>query len=150
MFTLSFFKRINDCLEKDRWVLLEASPQLGGRLKNAEGLGDDNPHVDMGAAWCWPSQQPKVRALLKALNLQSFAQPDDDGGYTHRVQGGTYALVAALAAHVAPRGEVRMNWPLQSCAHLPPSSAEAEHGAGDKAPVIKLTNQAGEVRKEPH
>jgi len=129
-----------------RWVLLEASPQLGGRLKNAEGLGEDHLHVDMGAAWCWPSQQPKVRALLQSLSLKSFEQPDDGGGHTHRVHGGTYALVAALAAQVAPLGEVHMNWPLQSCAHLPASS-KAEDGAGNEAPIIKLTNQAGEVRE---
>jgi monoamine oxidase len=114
---------------------------LGGRLKNAAGLGAVGlPSVDMGAAWCWPAQQPKIRALLRELNLATFEQPDDGGGGTHRVAGGTFALVAALAAQVAARGELRLGWPLAACALVPPSQ---EKRAG--ASLIRLTNQAGEV-----
>lgn len=135
-------------------MLLEAAPQLGGRLKNAAELGAVGlPGVDLGAAWCWPAQQPQVRALLHELKLATFEQPDDGGGGAHRVVGGTYALAAALADQVAPRGELCVGWPLAACALVPQPQSKVESGGGERgskggagASVIRLTNQAGEVR----
>ena len=131
-----------------RWVLLEGAPQLGGRLKNAAGLPKVPARlgVDLGAAWCWPGQQPKVRALLQTLGVGAFEQPDDRGGGTYRVRGGTHALVAALEATSTAqgRGDVRLGWSLEACALVDQGGQGV--GGQESAPVVRLTSQTGEVR----
>lgn len=112
------------------WVLLEARPRLGGRIlvADAEGRrldGPDRPaasgsdsldRFDLGPAWFWPGVQQAFGALVQALGLPCFEQPEDGDmvverssrepplrmrGYqsappSMRLAGGMAALIEAL------------------------------------------------------
>ena len=106
------------------WRLLEAhDTRLGGRLANtASG-------VDLGAAWLWPAHgQRRMAALLDDLDLKTFRQPDDRGGTTMRVRGGTYAIVDRLAARLPAELVVR-GFPVTRIELLSPAEEAGEAGA---------------------
>lgn len=92
------------------WVLLEAHPtHLGGRLRSTAPEETHGRTIDLGAAWVWPSQQPRISALLAALGLRTFPQPDDAS--SARIVGGAHGIVAALAASL-PSSSLRLDWPV--------------------------------------
>jgi monoamine oxidase len=93
---------------KQSWVLLEADSRLGGRIRNSDG-----GEIDLGPAWIWPEHQPKIRALVKQLGLQTFAQPDDPS--STRIAGGSAALIQALAKQL-PEENVKTGWHATKCA----------------------------------
>lgn len=97
--------------------LLEARDRLGGRILTRTVAGGS---FDLGPAWFWPGQ-PRVEALVSRLGLTAFEQYQQGdllfeaqqgpvlrgpgSGATpvsFRLEGGFGALVAALAARVAP------------------------------------------------
>ena len=109
------------------------------------------PHaVDMGPAWVWPRQQPKVRALLKELGAGTFEQPGDPG--SERVLGGTAALAEKLVAKIAassgggdegvPVG-MRMGWAVASVQ----AAAEEEGGGGVVARLVSAEGRAVGARR---
>lgn len=57
------------------YLLLEARPELGGRVLSAPVPGHELARVDLGATWFWPSMQPEFGALVDSLGLRAFAQP---------------------------------------------------------------------------
>ncbi len=107
-------------------VLLEARAGPGGRILSvpARADGSDLPHdrVDLGPSWFWPHSQPQLDALIAALGLARFAQPEDGDmrverslregvltvrGYANwppsmRLAGGMAALTDALLARLPP------------------------------------------------
>lgn len=93
--------------------LFEARSRFGGRIA---ALQTPNGAVDLGPSWFWPGQ-PRLAALLKALDLTDFAQYatgdqcyEDETGRVHRgmgfasmegslrIAGGVVRLVDALVA----------------------------------------------------
>lgn len=98
------------------WILLEAHPaRLGGRLCSTAPEDTHARAVDLGASWVWPSQQPRISALLSALGLRTFPQPDDSS--STRIAGGAFALIAALAAAL-PGDRLRLGWPVARVARV--------------------------------
>jgi len=103
-----------DLLEQKgrRWQLVEANPQLGGRILSPEILG---AHFDLGPAWFWPGQ-PRMAELIQRFDLNVFEQYSngrivfqDTSGSVHldrghssmqgslRIQGGMGKLIESLA-----------------------------------------------------
>uniref|UniRef100_A0A7S3K399 monoamine oxidase n=1 Tax=Aureoumbra lagunensis TaxID=44058 RepID=A0A7S3K399_9STRA len=54
-----------------RVVILEGRSRIGGRLVATE------QGFDLGAAWCWPSQERILSGLAKDLGIETFPQPAD-------------------------------------------------------------------------
>jgi monoamine oxidase len=98
--------------------LLEARERLGGRALTLQ-CPDTGQALDLGPTWFWPETEPRVAALVAALNLPDMAQhdpgdalwltdpnrapeprhePDGVHAGARRIQGGVAALVQALAA----------------------------------------------------
>lgn len=90
------------------WRLLEARPVLGGRLAN-----DDKGHkIDLGGAWIWPFQQPKMEQLTRSLNIPTFQQPDDN--MSTRIDGGAVMYIEKLSEGL-PRDAIKLDTPVTSC-----------------------------------
>jgi monoamine oxidase len=107
-------------------VLLEARVRPGGRILSvparADGAGLPGDRVDLGPSWFWPQTQPQLDALIAALGLARFEQPEDGDmrverslregvltvrGYPNwppsmRLAGGMAALTDALLAQLPP------------------------------------------------
>jgi monoamine oxidase len=101
------------------WVLLEAGPALGGRVKSV-----GQPGLDLGATWYWPDLQPELAQWVTRLGLRSWPQheqgdqmlersrqmpPERWAGSVSsapgwRLEGGMQALIEALAAGLPPHG----------------------------------------------
>lgn len=103
--------------------LLEAQPNLGGRIQSTE------QGFDLGPTWYWPHQH-SVKALLAELNLSSFDQytqgdyvyqqapsgpisrgSDQQGMLSHRVSGGMAAIIDALTKTL-PAENILLNAPV--------------------------------------
>lgn len=105
-----------------RVVVCEASERMGGRLRSAApGMRwSEQPRfqLDLGATWIWPHER-RVRALAKSLGVRTFPAaetgslmfdgpqgvqrlPPGPGSGALRLEGGTAALPAALAASLPP------------------------------------------------
>lgn len=97
--------------------LLEGRARLGGRVLGAAPVTGADA-VDLGPAWVWPEQNPRIRRLLPELGLDLVDQhvrgqmlfegpggvqryPTYDQG-SKRIVGGTAALVEALGAALEP------------------------------------------------
>lgn len=98
--------------------VIEARACLGGRV-HTERCAATGQALDLGPAWFWPETEPRVAALLAALELASRPQHDpgdalwlidpnreperrmEPGGVhagARRIEGGAARLVEALAA----------------------------------------------------
>lgn len=107
----------------DTYLLVEARPRFGGRIKTEHFQGAD---FDMGPAWFWPGQ-PRIAALIQRLGLHAFDQYatgdlvyEDERhnvqrgrGYASmqgswRLKSGLSALTTALAARLPDQGK-RLN-----------------------------------------
>ena len=110
------------------YALFEARNRWGGRIK---AFSHDGAHYDLGPSWFWPVQ-PRLMALVKALNLNVFEQyaegellfEDRDRGVHRgmgyasmagslRVAGSMCALVDALVDRLAPE-RLYLNQPIQA------------------------------------
>ncbi|WP_085305409.1 flavin monoamine oxidase family protein [Colwellia polaris] len=101
------------------YILLEARDQLGGRIMDFTHHSQATTNnFDLGPTWFWPEFQPQLNAIIKTLNLETFAQyeqgntlvershtqvPTAMPGYTHsptsmRLKGGMGILINALHA----------------------------------------------------
>lgn len=99
------------------YLLLEARPQLGGRIAAvADGF-------DLGPTWYWPEQQAELARLIDELGLKAFPQFDEGAmvverstqqpparmpGFSSspasmRLQGGMASLIGALHRGLDPR-----------------------------------------------
>ncbi len=57
-------------------AVFDARARAGGRmLTSTDDAG--GAAVDVGASWFWPETEPRITALVTALGLRSFAQPDE-------------------------------------------------------------------------
>ncbi|HAG40411.1 MULTISPECIES: FAD-dependent oxidoreductase [unclassified Pseudoalteromonas] len=104
------------------YILLEARDQLGGRIMDFTSLSQATTNnFDLGPTWFWPEFQPQLNAIIKTLNLETFAQyeqgntlvershtqpPTAMPGYTHaptsmRLKGGMGTLINALHAKLS-------------------------------------------------
>lgn len=90
------------------WRLLEARHVLGGRLVNDMG----GQKIDLGGAWVWPSHQPRIRRLLKGLDIPTFTQPGDPS--STRIDGGAVRIVERLAQDL-PEERIRIATPVKAC-----------------------------------
>lgn len=110
-------------------VIVEARGRLGGRIWTKEARGQAG--IDMGATWLG-KQHHRLLRLLEKLEVPFFPQrlgahalleqnqhtpvqrvplpPDNDPSY--RIEGGTSALIRALAQHLA-KDQVFLNTPVQ-------------------------------------
>ncbi|MDE1898785.1 MAG: NAD(P)-binding protein, partial [Xanthomonadaceae bacterium] len=52
-------------------MLLEARPCIGGRVLSLPAAGGAH---DLGAAWVWPSLQPRLARLIHDAGLRTYAQ----------------------------------------------------------------------------
>ena len=103
--------------------LFEARDRPGGRILSADHGGAPSPDgFDLGPSWFWPGMQPELAALTRELGLSSFPQHVEGDVLfertargpvqrapsirqepaSMRLEGGTGALVAALAAGLGP------------------------------------------------
>lgn len=95
------------------YQIVEARDRVGGRAYAEAGL-------DLGPSWVWPAHQPRVRALIEALGLRVFAQPERGAlryetpagvqtldfpkryADAARLEGGPYELARRLAKALPP------------------------------------------------
>lgn len=97
------------------WLLLEARPQLGGRIQTHYHEGHA---FDLGPSWFWPALNPRMAQLVTRLALDHYPQhttgdaweEDADGTLQRlphheaddrsprRLTGGTQRLIDALAS----------------------------------------------------
>lgn len=131
-------------------VLLEAQDRSGGRLLAADHQG---AQVDLGATWFWPEIQPALWALVQALPLRTFRQPEagdflidasphlaprrisagtQDSTASMRMAGGLAALADALRARV-PSARLRLGHRV-SAIHRLDSGAVRIHAIGPQGP----------------
>ena len=93
------------------YAVLEARDRVGGRAYAQAGL-------DLGPSWVWPAHQPRVRALIDALGLRDFPQPENGAlryetaagiqtldfpkryADAARLEGGPFHLARAMAAQL--------------------------------------------------
>lgn len=113
--------------KKKNFVLLEARSRVGGRILSQEHQGF---FADLGPSWYWPMINPKLNALVQALDLKGYPQfenglgrfqtknghaetvagyPMDPPGW--RLSGGMISLVKGLCARV-PTEAIRLNHPV--------------------------------------
>lgn len=101
------------------FALYEARPRLGGRIHSV-AAGNNGLALDLGAAWFWPQNQPRITRLVGDLGLASFPQHDtgtllsltdpdakpapleleDLHGGARRIEGGAAGLIRALGARL--------------------------------------------------
>lgn len=110
------------------FLLVEARDRFGGRILTQM---DQAGYFDMGPAWFWPGQ-PRIAALIKALELEQFEQHylgdllfEDDRGNVQRgrghasmqgslrIVGGMAAMTSGLHQHL-PSDQVRSATAIQS------------------------------------
>lgn len=106
------------------YVLLEAQPSFGGRIKSLPIVGETagSNRYDLGATWLWPAMQAPLAQLLEELGLKLVGQYEtgdmlverssDEApmrlrGYlsmpsSMRVAGGMGALTDAVRRRLAP------------------------------------------------
>ncbi len=128
------------------YVLLEAQDRSGGRLLAADHEG---ARVDLGATWFWPEIQAELWALVQALQLPTFRQPEagdflidasphlaprrisagtQESTASMRMAGGLAALADALRARL-PRARLRLGHRV-SAIHRLESGAVRIHAIG--------------------
>ena len=99
------------------YQLFEARDRLGGRILSTPSPG---PKHDLGPAWMWPDFQPRMTALVAALEIATFAQHTEgatlversihqppkrtvgweSGNTSMRIHGGVQQIIDALAHKV--------------------------------------------------
>lgn len=109
------------------FTLYEARDRIGGRVLSKPLQGT---RVDLGPAWIWPDQQPRLTQLLNELKLSRTPQYEDgmfiyeDGlslrkfeypkryDTAQRLVGGIGRLVEALVSDL-PQDAIRLNHPIR-------------------------------------
>jgi monoamine oxidase len=101
-------------------AVFDARHRSGGRILS-QAIDGQGAAVDLGASWYWPETEPRIAALIDALGLKTFEQPDqgqvlhlsDPGsgaqamdvqsihGGARRVSGGMSQVIASLQAQLA-------------------------------------------------
>ncbi|WP_181406687.1 NAD(P)-binding protein [Alteromonas mediterranea] len=77
------------------YILLEARDQLGGRIMDFTSQSQVTTNsFYLGPTWFWPEFQPQLNAIIKTLNLETFAQYEQ--GDTSVERSHTQSPAAAL------------------------------------------------------
>lgn len=111
------------------FVLLEAQPQLGGRIQSESLLDEQSLAIDLGPTWYWPHQL-KMRQLVTDLQLDWFEQyTTGDAIYqmqpnqpvirnagagamtSFRIKGGMAAIVSKLMNKI-DENDIKLNHPV--------------------------------------
>ena len=133
--------------------ILEARDRIGGRALSASV--PDRPDLgrfDLGPTWFWPQYEPQMAALVKELNLETFAQHNDGDMLVERFQikppercvlqenmdergtrlaGGIQSLIDALAQKLPPETmELKMRVKEIRLNEAGKVTVEAEHANG--------------------
>lgn len=115
-----------------RVAVFDARSRSGGRILT-DVPTQGGAAVDLGGSWYWPDTEPRITALIEALGLRSFPQPDSgvvlnlpdasrapeplntEGihGGARRLSGGMQKLVRTLVGHL-PEGTVQLGQRLVS------------------------------------
>ncbi|MDE3238667.1 MAG: FAD-dependent oxidoreductase [Paracoccaceae bacterium] len=100
--------------------VLEASPQIGGRVRPAVDPDTGRVAGDLGPTWVWPRWQPDVARWIARLGLEPMPQFDEGEGLLDgygpapmrypipgqdgisRLVGGPWSIVRALESRLAP------------------------------------------------
>lgn len=122
------------------WNLLEARTVLGGRLTN-DVTGN---RIDLGGAWVWPDFQPKMKRLIKTLDISAFLQPDDPS--STRIDGGAVELIHALSKKL-PEENIRLNSPVTALSLVKADDAQGQCVSPDakEEKVIRLDTAGGSI-----
>jgi len=124
------------------WRLFEARPTLGGRLENDAG----GNKVDMGGAWIWPRQQPRISKLVASLGINTFTQPDDLS--STRIQGGAVELVKRIATEL-PSEKIKTSSPVVAC-RLVAAQRTNNNDNPSLQSIISLKLESGEEVRTRH
>ncbi|ABW66076.1 flavin monoamine oxidase family protein [Desulfosudis oleivorans] len=138
--------------KKKSFVLLEARPRVGGRILSPAHNGF---FTDLGPSWYWPARNPRVNALVKALDLAGYPQFESglcrfqarDGqtetipGYPMnppgwRLDNGMISLVNGLCSRI-PGDRIRLNHPVCKIKRLD-NGARVTVGCLDQVPQCRL------------
>lgn len=112
-----------------RVLLVDARERLGGRVLS-QGPADSPHRVDLGPSWFWPGINPRIERLLAQLGLAHYPQHTSgalvvegaDGKLyqhrstweqspsSHRIAGGTQALVEALYAQTQVQDQAQVHF----------------------------------------
>ena len=134
------------------FVLLEALPFAGGRLRNDhKEKNDDNDHnnnsssgtdeIDLGGAWIWPDYQPLMKRLVyeelqHSHNIKTMEQWPRDGSGSTRIQGGAVQIVRSLLEAV-PSHQIRYNTAVTACKYNNHNHITLETNTGETFVVRK-------------
>ena len=55
-------------------LVIEAGPQIGGRIQALRHPGTSQYLADLGPTWVWPKYQPVVEKWVRKLGLETFEQ----------------------------------------------------------------------------
>lgn len=137
---LMMANELNRNLPTCSWNLLEARTVLGGRLAN----DDAGNRIDLGGAWVWPDFQPKMKRLLKVLDIPTFLQPDDPS--STRIDGGAVSIVDALSKKL-PQENIRLNTPVTSLSLVQANDVQGQCVSPevDEEKIIRLDTSAGSI-----
>ena len=145
----------------NNFVLLEALPFAGGRLRNDHKKNDHNDHnnsssgtdeIDLGGAWIWPDYQPLMKRLVYQElhnNIKTMEQWPRDGSGSIRIQGGAVQIVRSLLEAV-PSHQIRYNTAVTACkynTHTSSSTSTEEDGDGHHITLETNTGETFLVRK---
>ena len=138
--------------EKKSLVLLESRSRVGGRILCPEYRGF---FADLGPSWYWPVINPRINALIQALELKGYPQFETgwgrfqakDGhaqtiaGYPMeppgwRLAGGMISLVKGLCARI-PEDVIRLDHPVCEIQRLD-DGVRVTVGRLDREPKCRL------------
>ncbi len=128
--------------------VLEAAPQIGGRIQALRDPVSGAAVADLGPTWVWPKYQPVVHRWLSALELRTFEQfnsgdavvegygpapmrqplPGQDGMV--RIAGGPTALIDALASKIGA-AHFRTNAPVAAIREDGPKGVAVDLVSGE-------------------
>lgn len=120
-------------------IIIEARDRLGGRILS-EQVGQNEDYVDLGPAWFWPQWNKRMVALIRDLQIDTFAQHDEgidlielsnsklfaqkkagsDTAPSLRIKGGMRTLIHRLWAEinlVQHQTEIRFSTSVTSIGH---------------------------------
>ena len=119
------------------WRLLEARKVLGGRLINDQA----GQEIDLGGAWVWPQQQPRIRRLLQQLDVPTFVQPGDPS--SRRIPGGAVRIVHRLAQDL-PSQRIQLDTAVKACT-LQQMSPNDNGDQTNNTPIVKIETTTDET-----
>eukprot|EP00568_Trieres_chinensis_P001080 CAMPEP_0183307984 /NCGR_PEP_ID=MMETSP0160_2-20130417/19675_1 /TAXON_ID=2839 ORGANISM="Odontella Sinensis, Strain Grunow 1884" /NCGR_SAMPLE_ID=MMETSP0160_2 /ASSEMBLY_ACC=CAM_ASM_000250 /LENGTH=363 /DNA_ID=CAMNT_0025471717 /DNA_START=79 /DNA_END=1170 /DNA_ORIENTATION=- len=120
-------------------LVLEARDRVGGRTLSVplpDGSGSASV-VDLGAAWIWPSENPEMDRILRALDIARISE--GDGAF--RVEGGAQSICNRLVESLARSEGVSIRL---GCA----ATSVSKSPEGKSSSVVRVEYRESSGRKE--